>query len=114
MANAWDTRDGKLRWEIMSAEMQSVFRKQQEETSGNPDNYVIRWSSPWVDNYDIDMDGDEAVITYWYTDSTGNKYKSAERLFFGGENGRTVVTGCKTEGDLELIKHLVLTSIKQW
>ena len=100
-ANAWRTRDGKPRYEIMSSSMQSEFRAQQKDINGNADNFVIRWSSPWVDDYDIKMEDGQAVITYWYTDSTGSKYKGVERLTFGEENGRTVVTSCTTEIEMQ-------------
>lgn len=96
-ADAWSTRDGRARYEIMDSKMQSDFRAQQL----SPDNFVIRWSSPWVVKYNVALDGDQAVVTYWYTDSTTYTYKGVERLSFGDENGRTVVTGCKTEIDME-------------
>lgn len=47
------------------------------------------------------LDGDQAFVTYWYADSTGSTYKGVERLTFGNENRRTVVTDCKTEVDME-------------
>lgn len=96
-ADAWKTRNGKTRYEIMSSQMQADFRAQQQ----SPDNFVIRWSSPWVESYGVAMDGEQAVITYWYRDSTASTYKGVERLTFGKENGRTVVTDCKTEIDME-------------
>ncbi len=95
-AAAWQTRDGRGRYEIMDKQMQADFRKQQL----SPDNYVIRWSSPWVISYDVTLEGDQAVITYGYMDSTPMKYKGIERLSFGAEDGRTVVTGCTTEIDM--------------
>jgi hypothetical protein len=54
-----------------------------------------------VVSYDVALDGDQAVITYWYADSGLETYKGVERLTFGEENGRTVVAGCKTEIDME-------------
>lgn len=96
-ADAWMTRNGRTRYEIMSSKMQADFRAQQI----SPDNFVIRWSSPWVKSYDAALDGEQAVVTYWYTDSTTSTYKGVERLTFGTENGRTVVSGCKTETEME-------------
>ncbi|MDP4110173.1 MAG: M56 family metallopeptidase, partial [Bacillota bacterium] len=96
-ADAWSTRDGRARFEIMSQKMQAEFRAQQS----SPDNYVIRWSSPWVVSRDVSLDGDQAVVTYLYTDSTTAAYKGVERLSFGTENGRTVIAGCRTETDME-------------
>jgi hypothetical protein len=96
-ADAWKTRDGKGRYEIMSKQMQTDFLVQQQA----PESFVIRWSSPWVVSYDVAMDGDQAVITYWYADSGPDTYKGVERLMFGEENGRIVVTGRKTEIEME-------------
>lgn len=96
-ADAWSTRDGRARYEIMDSKLQAEFRSQQDSA----DPYVIRWSSPWVVSYHVALDGDQAVVTYLYTDSTTATYKGVERLSFGSENGRTVVTNCKTEVDLE-------------
>ncbi|WP_312094909.1 M56 family metallopeptidase [Aminipila sp.] len=101
-ADAWKTRDGRARYEIMNSPMQSKFRAQQGSVDNtNILNYSIRWSSPWVVSYNIALDGDQAVVTYLYTDSTTRTYRSTERLSFGDENGRAVVTGCKTEIDME-------------
>jgi beta-lactamase regulating signal transducer with metallopeptidase domain len=96
-ADAWKTRDGKGRYEIMSKQMQTDFLAQQQA----PESFVIRWSSPWVVSYDVALDGEQEVITYWYADSGPDTYKGVERLTFGVENGRTVVTGCKTEIEME-------------
>ncbi|WP_051280748.1 M56 family metallopeptidase [Anaerovorax odorimutans] len=96
-AEAWCTRDGKMRYDIMSEKMQEDFRSQQF----SPDNFVIRWSSPWVVSYDIALKKENAVITYYYTDSTGSLYKGVECITFSKENGRIVVTNCKTQIDME-------------
>jgi hypothetical protein len=103
-AEAWSTRDGRARYQIMDSKMQSDFRSQQEKVNGDANNFVIRWSSPWVVKYDVALDGDQAVITYWYTDSTASTYKGVERLSFGNESGRMVVTDSKTEVDMEVIQ----------
>ncbi|MDP4109512.1 MAG: hypothetical protein Q8878_05715, partial [Bacillota bacterium] len=96
-ADARSTRDGRARFGIMSQKMQAEFRAQQS----SPDNYVVRWSSPWVVSCDVSLDGDQAVVTYLYTDSTTAAYKGVERLSFGTESGRTVIAGCRTETDME-------------
>lgn len=96
-ADAWSTRDGRARYEIMDSKMQADFRSQQDSS----DNYVIRWSSPWVVSYNVALDGNQAVVTYLYTDSTAATYKGVERLSFGSKDGRMVVAGCKTESDME-------------
>lgn len=96
-ADAWSTRDGRARYEIMNKKMQAAFRSQQDTS----DNYVIRWSSPWVVSYDVKLKGEQAVVTYWYMDSTNSTYQGVEDLSFGTENGRTVVTGCQTKVDMK-------------
>jgi len=80
-ADAWKTRDGKGRYEIMSSQMQADFRAQQEFQGKLI--FAIRGSSPWVVSYDVALDGDQAVITYWYADSGLETYKGVERLTFG-------------------------------
>lgn len=100
-AMAWKTRDGKSRYEIMGNDMRSEFLAQQEYVNGDPANFVIRWSSPWVEDYEVVIEDEQAIITYWYADSTGSKYKGRERLTFGEEQGRTVVTDCKMELEME-------------
>jgi len=100
-AEAWKSRDGSVRYEIMSTPMQSEFRAQQEAMNGDSQNYVIRWSSPWVDSYTVEPDGERTLITYTYTDSTGSQYKGTEWLSYGEENGRIVVTDCETGIEME-------------
>lgn len=100
-AEAWKSRDGNLRLEIMSSPMQSEFREQQKAATGDASNTVIRWSSPWVVSYTAEVDGENTLITYRYKDSTGNQYLGTERLSFGKENGRIVVTSCRMESELE-------------
>lgn len=101
-ADAWKTRDGKARYEIMSSKLQKDFRAQQSSPD-DPDtiHYSIRWSSPWVTSYHVALDGDQAVITYLYTDSTTSTYRSVERLSFDEESGRAVVTASKTEVEMQ-------------
>ncbi|NLN47993.1 MAG: exo-alpha-sialidase [Clostridiales bacterium] len=103
-AEAWRTRDGRARYQIMDDKMQSDFRSQQEKVNGVSGNFVIRWSSPWVTKYDVVIDGSQAVITYWYTDSTTDTYKGIERLSFGNENDRMVVTDSKMEVDMKAMQ----------
>lgn len=100
-ADAWSTRDGRARYQIMDSKMQSDFRSQQEKVNGDSNSFATRWSSPWVVKYDVTLEGDQAVVTYWYMDSTASTYKGVERLSFGNESGRVVVTDSKTEVDME-------------
>jgi len=95
-AQAWSTRDGRARYEIMDSKMQADFVEQnRSDEDPNVVYYVIRWSSPWVTNYDIKVEGDHALITYYYADSGGETYKGSEQITFGTENGRLVITGCE-------------------
>lgn len=41
-ADAWSTRDGRVRYQIMDSKMQSDFRSQQEKLNGDSNNFVIR------------------------------------------------------------------------
>lgn len=95
-AQAWSTRDGRARYEIMNSKMQVDFLAQnRSDEDPNVIYYVIRWSSPWVVRYDIKVEGDNAIITYYYTDSGEETYRSSEQITFVTENGRLVVSGYK-------------------
>jgi len=76
-AQAWSTRDGRARYEIMDTKMQEEFVAQnRSDEDPNLLYYVIRWSSPWVTGYEIKMEEDRALITYYYMDS-GEKLTKA-------------------------------------
>ncbi|MDD4690601.1 MAG: hypothetical protein PHE51_12775 [Eubacteriales bacterium] len=91
-ANAWMTRDGKSRYEIMSESMKQEFENEQLRVNGEDGSpWVIRWSSPWVVSYSIEVNEDKAVINYEYTDSTTAIYQGTESITIGYENGRSVV-----------------------
>jgi hypothetical protein len=96
-AEALKTGDGKPRYDIMSAGMQAEYRERQETINVDADNYTIHHTGPQVDYYEIAMNESGAVVTYWYNDAYGNRYKGMEHLTFGEENRWVVVTGCKTE-----------------
>ncbi|WP_150275486.1 hypothetical protein [Paenibacillus tepidiphilus] len=95
-AEAWKTRDGQQRLEIMSGKLQEEYRNLQALETGDPDNNVIRWSSPWVVDYTVQSEGDTSLITYRYTDSTGTRYEGRERLSYGEENGQAVIIQSET------------------
>lgn len=90
-ASAWKSRDGKLRYAIMSKDMREDFVKNLE-TVDNELVWSIRWSSPWVLDYTIEMGEDSATIYYVYTDSTTAKYTSQENITFSMEDGKQVVS----------------------
>lgn len=89
-AEALKTRDGKPRYDMMSEEMKSKFIEGQKHRS-IPWNFNIGVSSPWVKSYDISIKGNSAEILYHLTDSTGGDYEEKELIYFGKENGKTVV-----------------------
>jgi hypothetical protein len=102
-AETWRSRDGKTRYELMSSKMQKVFYEQQMENNGKEGVWVIRWSSPWVESYDIHIDGEQAVITYWYSDSTSAKYEGVELLFLSKENGKALVINAVMEKEMDKV-----------
>ncbi len=90
-AEALKTRDGKPRYEIMSESMKEKFVAEQIQRSGEKWNYIIRYSSPWVVNYEIDVENETASIIYHMADSGGGKYELTEIITFGKENNRLVI-----------------------
>jgi len=95
-AQAWSTRDGRARYEIMDSKMQADFvEHNRSDEDPNVVYFTIRWSSPWVTRYEIKMEEDHALITYYYMDSGEETYKGSEQITFGTENGRLVITGCE-------------------
>lgn len=95
MAGTWaeslKTRDGEPRFEIMSEKLQGEFIENQKQRS-DPWNFNIGVSSPWVTDYEITVHQGSAEILYHMTDSTQEKYDKSEIIYFGKENGKTVVT----------------------
>ena len=90
-AEALKTRDGEPRFEIMSEKLQQEFIESQKLRS-DPWNFNIGVSSPWVTDYEITVYQDSAEILYHMTDSTQGIYDMREIIYFGEENGKTVVT----------------------
>ena len=103
-AETWQSRDGKARYELMDDKMQKTFYKQQSEVNGKEGVWVIRWSSPWVESYDILLEEDQAVITYHYSDATSAKYESVERLYLNKTNGKVLVIKAILEKELFELK----------
>lgn len=89
------TRGGKPRYDSMSAGMQAEFRARQKIADGDPESFAIHSPGPRADRYKIYMDGENAVVTYWYHDGYGSPYKGVERMIHVAESGRLVVTGCE-------------------
>lgn len=89
-AESLKTRDGEPRYKIMSEKLQKEFIEGQKQRN-NPWNFNIGVSSPWVADYEITIHQDSAEILYHLTDSTQEIYDEREIIYFGKENGKTVV-----------------------
>lgn len=89
-AEALKTRDGEPRYKIMSEKLQGEFIEGQKLRS-DPWNFNIGVSSPWVIDYEITVNQDSAEILYHMTDSTQGIFDKREIIYFGEENGKTVV-----------------------
>lgn len=63
-AEAFKTRDGLPRYEIMTTAMQEQFVEDQKQITGESWNYVIGYSSPKTLSYDITLNGNTVLITY--------------------------------------------------
>jgi len=101
-AEAWKVRDGSIRTSIMSADMLTDFRETQLQENGDADSTVIRWSSPWVTDYDLTLKGEGIQIDYTYTDSTETEYSSSEFLGFSLRQGTPVVSVFESLNELEI------------
>ncbi len=101
-ANALKTRDGKPRYEMMSEQAKEKFKQEQITLIGENWNYVIGGSSPWVVDYEIEIDGMTATILYVTQTSDPAYYQTKETLTFVKENGKLIVDDYQTifEGKL--------------
>jgi len=99
-AEAWKVRDGSIRTSIMSADMLTDFRKTQLQENGDADSTVIRWSGPWVTDYNLTLKGEGIQIDYTYTDSTETEYSSSEFLGFSLRQGTPAVSAFESLTEL--------------
>ena len=90
-ANALKTRDGKPRYEMMSEKAKEKFKQEQIIRGGENWNYNIGYSSPWVVDFEIEIDGMTATITYLTQTSEPAHYSTKEQLIFVRENGKLLV-----------------------
>ncbi|MEA1959741.1 MAG: M56 family metallopeptidase [Bacillota bacterium] len=109
-ANALKTRDGKPRYEMMSEQAKENFTKEQIDRSGDNWNFNIGVSSPWVVDFEIEIDGMTANITYLTQTSEPAYYNSRETLSFGKENGTLVVVDYQTIYEYKLIKNKIINT----
>lgn len=101
-AEAWKVRDGSVRTAIMSADMLTDFRETQLRENGDADSTVIRWSSPWVTDYNLTLKGEGIQIDYTYTDSTETEYSSSEFLGFSLRQRTPIVSAFESLTELEI------------
>lgn len=96
LATVWanallSSRDGKPRYEMMSEQAKAKFTQEQIVRSGADWNFNIGYSSPWVIDYEIEVDGMKANITYLTQTSVPEYYNSKETLIFIMEDNKLVV-----------------------
>jgi|GEM_PF-7048503 Antirepressor regulating drug resistance, predicted signal transduction N-terminal membrane component len=101
-ADALKSRDGKPRYDMMSAKAKEKFEQEQVNRSGEDWNYNIGVSSPWVIDYRSRVDGMNAIITYVTQTSEPAYYKTVESVTFVKKKGKLVVDdyGTLVEGEL--------------
>ena len=96
-ATALKTRDGKLRYEMMSEKAKEKFIQEQIVVSGESWNYVIGDSSPWVVSFEIQIEGMTATISYAMQTSEASNYSKIETIhFIEDEYGKIVVDDYKS------------------
>lgn len=96
-ADALKTRDGEPRYEMMSERARQKFEQEQINTSGEDWNYIIGNSSPWVIDYNIQIEGTIATITYTTQTSEPANYNAQETVIFKQEGLTFVVDDYTTE-----------------
>lgn len=90
-AEALKDRDGKARYTLLSADAQDPYYKALVVQNGTTNPWTIGVSSPWVVNYEIALDGAEAVITYHTKTSDQEIYIYQEVLTLTEDDGQDVV-----------------------
>lgn len=103
-ANALKSRDGKPRYEMMSGKAKEKFKQEQISGSGEDWNYTIGGSSPWVVDFQIEMDGMKANITYLTQNSVPEYYNTMETLTFSRENNKLAVDDYQTVYEDKLVE----------
>ncbi|GEM_PF-951886 len=95
-ANALKTRDGKPRYQMMSQRAQERFVQEQINVNGEEGKYVIGVSSPWVVDFEFEIESMTATILYRTATSEPAFYQTKEILTFIEENGQLVVDDYQT------------------
>ena len=93
-AEALKNRDGKIRYDLMAPESKADYYNSLVEINGEVEYpWVIGWSSPYVESYDIEISRESAVITYiTKTQSESEEYVYQEQLFFTNIEGKNYVS----------------------
>lgn len=92
-AEAMKERDGEARYALLSADAKAPYYEALAAQNGTEHPWTIGVSSPWVVDYEIALDGAEAVITYRTETSDRETYIYQEALKLTEEHGRTVIQG---------------------
>jgi len=87
-AQAVMDRDGKAQYDLLSTQLQAAVY-----ASYKAEHWVTGCSSPWVQSYEVSMNGDNAVVTYIYATSEGPSGPSQETLSFIEEDGKLRISG---------------------
>ena len=103
-AESLKTRDGRMRYDMMSEKMRFKFKQEQIIAQGINWNDTIGDSSPWVVDYKITADQDREKIVYRLADSGGGEYEKIEFITISRENDRLLVTDAEEiPADWEII-----------
>ncbi|WP_025025609.1 hypothetical protein [Caldalkalibacillus mannanilyticus] len=100
-AYALQTRDGKPRFDMMSDQAKEKFIQEQIIRAGEDWNYNIGYSSPWVEEFKIEVNEWTATITYLTRTSEPAYYYSMETVTFAEEKDSYVVANYDTVIDAE-------------
>lgn len=94
-AEAVRMRDGRVQYEFYTQALKETFLDDYEAL-----DWVTGTSSPWVDDYDIELTSDGAVVTFHYMTSTGPAGSEIVNLEFGKEKGAVKISGIDNTGPL--------------
>ncbi len=90
-ANAYQYKDAKDRYALMTPEFQETYYNELVEKNGEENTWYLRGSSPWVESYEIVQNGNNVVITYIMEDSIPQQYIYQEELFLREQDGKILV-----------------------
>lgn len=95
-AEALKLRDGKPRYDMLANDAKDKFLEEQVISNGEDGIYVIGVSSPWVVDFDIEVDGMNAIITYLMQTSDPAYFETKEIITFKKENDTFIVESFET------------------